>query len=145
MSIRSSSAWGAAEYASAGSPENVEIPEALFFDSARRCDLISSLVGISLYLVLAGGIGRPLLEASRQSRADAANLSSPYTAHFSANSSNESADGAVLLERLDLLAIRSTGCHHAFESGLVSASTTASICLSTWSLQSLRACRLSIA
>ena len=40
------------------------------------------------------------------SRADAANLDSPYSAHLSANSWVESAAGAVELKRLDLPDIR---------------------------------------
>jgi hypothetical protein len=65
------------------------------------------------------------------SLAEAANLDSPYSAHLSANSWIESAAGAVELERfgLDLPAIRCTASHQALESGLASASTTASISL----------------
>ena len=70
------------------------------------------------------------------SLAEAANLDSPYSAHLSANSWIEFADGAVELKRLDLPAIRCTAFHQALESDLASASTTASICLVTWSLQS---------
>ena len=103
--------------------------------------MISRLVGMSSYLVHAGGIGMRLLAASR---AEAANFVSPYAAHISANFSKESADGAVELKRLDLPAIRCTALHQAFESDLASASTTASIFLVTWSLQSLCACLLSI-
>ena len=89
--------------------------------------------------MLAGDIVTRLRAASR---AEVANLDSPYSAHLSANSSIESADGAVELKRLDLPAIRCTAFHQALESDLASASTTASICLVTWSLQSLRACLL---
>ena len=49
--------------------------------------------------MLTGGIGMRLLDASR---AEAANLDSPYSTHLSANSSIESAVGAVVLKRLDL-------------------------------------------
>ena len=86
-----------------------------------------------------GGIVTRLRDDSRDV---AANLDSPYSAHLSANSWIESAAGAAALKRLDLPAIRWMLCHHALESDLASASTTASICLVTWSLQSLRACLL---
>ena len=103
--------------------------------------MISRLVGMSSYLLLAGGIEMRLLAASP----DASNFVSPYATHLSANSSIESVDGAFELKRLDLPqpAIRCTALHQAFESVLASVSTTASICLVTWSLQSLRACLLS--
>ena len=65
--------------------------------------MISRLVGMSSHLVVAGGIGKRLLEASR---VEAANFDSPYSAHLSANSSIESAVGAVELKRLDLPDIR---------------------------------------